>query len=241
MNEYSHIQQKYFNEKTYIAAIAKEKIYDYQKILQNIRPYGDVNKVPDLISIYGNKIYGIEHFEFDSTKNIAKKGSSYKRQLAKIDHKIDKEIKNKAKVENVTPLMLNQDLQQYINNFKDIFNKHYTQINQYLKNLNLDYPNSKKEIWFFIEDVTPLGNSYLNNKCKPKLFHPMLSMELIELIEKSNKIGGIILAVKNILYIYSNNKFEIDILKKICRKEQVSGLLVQNILCFTTQEKKEIR
>lgn len=51
MNEYTKIKLKYFNENTYLTTIEKEKIYDYQNILLNIRQYGDNNKGPDLVSI----------------------------------------------------------------------------------------------------------------------------------------------------------------------------------------------
>lgn len=239
MNEYTKIKLKYFNENTYLTTIEKEKIYDYQNILLNIRQYGDNNKGPDLVSIIDKKIYGIEYFEFDSTKNSGK-GSNYKRQLANIDHIVDKEIENKTKVENISPLILDQNINQYINNFKKVFNQHYPKIDSYLNNLNSDYPNFEKEIWFFIEDVTPLGNTYINNSGKPKQFQPMLSLELIELLEKSSKLRGIIIAVENIIYVFSNKKSEIDILKKICQNEQVDSLLIQNILCFTTLTKEKI-
>jgi len=239
MNEFIKIKQKYFNANVNLVTIKKEKLYEYQSILLNINQYGDNNKGPDLISIKNNKVYGIEHFEFDSTKNFHRKGSSYKRQLANIDNIVDEEIKKKNYVKNLSPLVLNQNINQYINNFKEIFNKHYSKIDSYLNNLNLDYPTLEKEIWFFIEDVTPLGNTYLDYNCNPKQFQPMLSMELITLIENSTKLRCIVIAVGHMLYIFSNEKEEINIIKNICQKEQVNSLLVQNILCFTSLTKKE--
>jgi hypothetical protein len=97
----------------------------------------------------------------------------------------------------------------------------------------------EKEIWFFIEDVTPFGNHYFDKDCKPVLFHPMLSEELIELFEQSPQIKGIFFATssygnENKIYVYSNSKNEINKLKKNCKIKSVNSLIIQNPLCSTT-------
>ncbi len=238
MNEEMKIKAKYFDGNTYLQAFTKKQAEEILKILYNIKQYGDANKGPDLISKTNKVIYGIEHFEFDSTKND-RKGSKFKKQIGCIDNIVNNEIKIRDKVHNTSVLELEQSLNNYIENYKKIYKYHYSRIPNYLEHLNNDYPNINKEIWFFIEDVTPFGNHYLDNDCNPLLFHPMLAKELIELYEQSPLLQGIVFATnsfgnKKKLFVYLNNKKEINSLKKECVNESVKNLLVQNPLCSTT-------
>lgn len=238
MNDEQRIKEKYFSGNTYLQTLNKKQAKEILEILYNIEQYGDENKGPDLISKANGMIYGIECFEFDSIKND-KKGSKFRQQIGIIDNKVNTEIKTKDKVHNTSILELGQNLENYIGNYKKIYNDHYAKISNYLKYLNIDFPKTKKEIWFFIEDVTPFGNHYLNKNCEPLLFHPMLSKELIELYEQSPLLQGIIFATNSFgndkrLFVYLNNKKEIKSLKNECMKESVKSLLVQNPLCSTT-------
>lgn len=238
MNDEQRIKEKYFSGNVYLKVQNEKQKKEILKILYNIKQYGDENKGPDLVSKTENKIYGIEYFEFDSVKNN-KKGSKFRQQLGIIDNKVNTEIKTKDKVNNVSALELEQNLENYINNYKKIYNDHYSKISDYLEYLNADFPKIKKEIWFFIEDVTPFGNHYLNKNCEPVLFNPMLSKELIELYEQSSLLQGIIFTTNSFedeekIFVYFNNKKSITLLKNECMKEDVKSLLVQNPLCFTT-------
>lgn len=241
MNDEKRIKEKYFSKNTYIQAFFQKQAKEMRKILYNIEQYGDENKGPDLVSKTNDIIYGIECFEFDSTKND-KKGSRYRQQLGIIDNKVNNEIEIKDEVHNTSVLNLSQYLENYIVNYTSIYNDHYSKITNYLGYLDNDFPNIKKEIWFFIEDVTPLGNHYLNKNGEPLQFHPMLSKELAELFEESSLLKGIIFATstyenKKILFVYLNNEKYISKLKEECAKESVKSLLTQNILCFTTLNK----
>lgn len=243
MNEELRLKEKYFSGNTYLQASNKKQGEEVLKILYNIEQYGDENKGPDLISKINNKIYGIEHFEFDSTKND-KKGSRFKQQIGIIDNKVNNEIKSKDKVHNTSVLELSQDLSNYINNYKKIYNYHYSRIQSYFENLNRDYPSLKKEIWFFIEDVTPFGNHYLDADCNPVLFQPMLVKELIELFENSPLLKGILFATNSFgnekkIFAYLNKLNNINKWRKECAKESVDNLMIQNSLCFTTLMKIE--
>lgn len=237
MNEEKKIKEKYFDDTTYLSClnIDQKKLNNITDILNSIEQYGDENKGPDLVSKSNNKIYGIEHFEFDSSKND-RKGSRYKQQIGIIDNSMNKEIRYKKNVHNLSVLNLNQNIETYVNNYKVVFNNHYYKIPRYTKYLNKDFPNIDKEIWFFIEDITPFGNHYLDNNCNPQLFHPMLSIELIELLELSPALNGIFFATNSfgnakIIFTYFNEKKERNLLKKICEKENVKNLLIQNPLC----------
>ena len=115
MNEENKIKEKYFNDTTYLGYlnVEQKKLNNITNILNTIEQYGDKNKGPDLVSKYNNKIYGIEHFEFDSSKND-RKGSRYKQQIGIIDNSMNKEIRYKKKVHNLSVLALNQNIETYI-------------------------------------------------------------------------------------------------------------------------------
>lgn len=248
MNEEMKIKEKYFDGNTYIQAFTKKQVNKILEILYNIEQYGNENKGPDLISKTNNIIYGIEHFEFDCTKND-KNGSRYRQQIGVIDNKVNEDIKTKAKVKNTSILTLNQNMQNYIDSYKKAYNKHYSKINNYLEYLNNDFPNKEKEIWFFIEDVTPFGNHYLDKDYNPILFHPMLSEELIKLFDQSTQLKGILFATNSFgnekkIFVYTKSTNEINALVKNCRNESVESLMIQNPLCVTTLikvEKKELK
>lgn len=241
MNECQKIIKKYFNGSSNLIS---SKVYEDYNILQHIEQYGNKKKGPDLISKVNNKIYGIEHFEFDSAKRN-RKGSSYRKQTGEIDNLLNQEIKEKEYVHKTSILALNQNIQDYVKNYKESYNSHSSRIPSYLKNLNNDFPNFDKEIWFFIEDVTPFGNHYYDKNCKPVLFTPMLSQELIELFEENKQIKNIVFAtsdygnVKNI-FVYSNTENEINELKKRCKEESVKGLFSQNPLLISIEKKLKI-
>ena len=245
MKEEKKIKEKYFDGNTYIQAFTKKQAKEILGILYNIEQYGDENKGPDLISKTNDIIYGIEHFEFDCTKND-KKGSRYRQQIGAIDNKVNEDIKTKAKVKNTSVLTLNQNMQNYIDSYKKAYNNHYSKIHNYLEYLNNDFPHKKKEIWFFIEDVTPFGNHYLDKDGTPILFHPMLSEELIKLFEQTAIFKGILFATNSFgnekkIFVYTKNAEEINTLKKDCRNESVKSLIIQNPLCVTTLVKVEKR
>lgn len=231
MNECSWIQKRYIKEKNLIIGNVLN-IDEYREVVLNLEQYGDQNKGPDMISRFENKIYGIEHFEFDSTKNSSK-GSNYKRQLANIDYRTNQEIIYKNRIKNITPLMLNQNLDNYIKSYKKSFQYHYSRINSYLESLDCDFPNYEKEIWFFVEDVTPLGNNYFDKNGHPQPFHPMLCLELVELLKKSPNINGIIFAVHNEIFFCKNENNEIDFWENECYDKNIKSLMIQNPLCIT--------
>lgn len=241
MNECKRIEEKYFSGNTYLESTSKLKAKEHLKILSNIEQYGNENIGPDLISKTNDKIYGIEHFEFDSTKNV-RKGSKYRRQIGKIDSVVNEQIKNKTEVHDMSVISLDQNIRTYIDNYNKIYSYHYSRISSYLDNLNKDFPDIEKEIWFFIEDVTPFGNHYLNEDGIPVLFHPMLSQELIELFKQSPQVKGIVFATnsfgnENKLFVYLNNDSEIAKLEQICKSKAVKNLISQNVLCSTTMIK----
>lgn len=75
---YYNISQKLFN-----------KVIDPNNIMSYERP--------DILSVFDNKIVGIEHFEFDSYKSSNKRGSDFKIKDYIIEKKFDEKMKKKNK------------------------------------------------------------------------------------------------------------------------------------------------
>lgn len=235
------IKSKFFDGNTIIQANSTVKEKKFLHILCGLKQYGNENDGPDLISQEKNIIYGIEYFEFDSAKND-RKGSKYRQQIANIDNSINTKIKNNDFIKNTSVLTLDSSLENYINNYKCVYNYHYSRVSEYIKRLNSDFPKLEKEIWFFIDDITPFGNHYIDNDGNPILFFPMLSKEIVRIFENSKLIKGIMFATntasdRKIIRVYSNNDRKINILKKECEKENVTSLMSQNPLCITMVRK----
>lgn len=157
---------------------------------------------PDLYGEFKNKLIGLEHFEFDSYKSLArKKGSDYKKK----ESQIKKEFDNLTKLQMKESFYKNYNIsntaskENFLDNFKKKFENHYAKIDAYFNNLSLINPKIEKEIWFFIEDESPLGSYTISREEGLKIVKPFQFTEIQEFLLKHN-------LVKKILYGYFNGR-----------------------------------
>ncbi|HOI85720.1 MAG TPA: hypothetical protein PLP48_06530 [Acholeplasmataceae bacterium] len=165
---------------------------------------------PDIISHFLDTAVIMEHFEFDSYINRKNKGGSdYRvllhRESTRIEELAKNTLKNKDHAIIHGSIHSSASLQNYKKNFIRVFNKHYKNIDSYYEN-STEHTNQFKnvEMWFFIEDVTPLGNFY-TAETKEKgliLLYPYHVQEIVELLSKSQKIHGIIFGSLNRMTIF---------------------------------------
>lgn len=201
-SELELVVSKYFYKDTEVLILNNKKpsvkiATEINNMLQNMVQFEE----PDILSVYGNKIIGIEHFEFDSYKNTNKKGSNYRVENNRIknnfDNYVDKELVERKTLTLTDSIKSTSSLKDYYDNFTKQFVKHYKNVDKYIKNIksqtNMD--NKEIEIWFFIEDVTPLGNYFLSSDKKIFLLNPFYNKKIVELIENSSKLSGIILGL----------------------------------------------
>lgn len=194
MKELEEIIKKYFSKDYNATVYYNIEQETFNKMIMNMKQF----EKPDIVSIYDKKIIGIEHFEFDSYKTN-KKGSKFQFENAQMEKRIDsklKEILEEAESAVVHDNIKGKaSLDNYYSNFIANFNNHYNKIESYEKNIkaNINSENKDIEFWFFVEDVTPLGNYFLNEKRNTMLLNPLYSKKVRELLNKSNKIKGIIL------------------------------------------------
>lgn len=157
---------------------------------------------PDIYSVSSEKIYGIEHFEYDAHRRN-KRGSLQRKE----NNLIVEEMKQKAYavLKDKDSCVLRGEIQSeanednYKNNFIQAFNNHYSKVHDY-KNRLLEIASSKNlpiSIWFMTEDVTMLGTHIIcrdKPNAAPCPAWPLLFPEVEKIFMQSNKIDGIIIA-----------------------------------------------
>lgn len=203
MNELEKIISKYLSKDGTGITYSNFNQEEVNKLFQNMQPY----ERPDILSIYDNKIVAIEHFEFDSYKNTSK-GSNYKIQENIIEQKMQTAIK--SQLENNGELIIHDQIKntssltRYYDNFKKVLLSHIDNISEYKEHIIQDLGNEKEiEVWFFAEDVTPLGSYYYrrtNNS--PSLLLPF-SKDNIEIFKSHREIKGFIFG------IYAMNEYKL--------------------------------
>jgi len=187
---------------------------------------------PDLYGKFKNRLIGLEHFEFDSYKSLArKKGSDFRKK----ESQIEKEFDDLAKLQMKESLYKNYNIlntankENFLGNFKKIFEDHYANIDAYFNNLTSINSKIEKEIWFFIEDKSPLG-SYINSREEGlKIVKPFQFVEIQDFLIKHN-------LVKKILYGYfngyENNLLLIDNDKEAYDRFVMDYKIADNEQCF---------
>lgn len=213
MSEFENIIEKYFQRDTkgIVYYNLNQELFD--KVIKNMSQY----ERPDILSIFDNKVVGIEHFEFDSFKNN-KKGSDFKVRDFKIKKRFDETMKEE--LEQKESIIIHDKIngessaKNYFKNFIKVFQNHYQNIEDYLKHIQGDFECSDKEIHicFFAEDVSPLGSNFTDEECNIYLLLPMYSDEVIELLNNSPKVEYLIVgtyAINEYKMVIIENKKEV--------------------------------
>lgn len=195
MNELDKISNRYLSKDGNAITFSDFEQGEVTKLFQNMRAY----ERPDILSVYDNKIVAIEHFEFDSYKKT-RKGSNFRIQDNVINQKMKRkmmsELADKKDIWLHDEIKNTGSLQQYYNNFKTVLLAHIDNIPEYRNHITSDFENEKDiEFWFFVEDVTPLGNYACGSgETKPRLLLPF-SKENLDILRKHNEIKGIIFGI----------------------------------------------
>lgn len=209
MSEAERIIDRYFQNGT-TAIVYYDLDQDvFNNVIKNVGKY----EKPDILSAFNNKIVGIEHFEFDSYKR-SRKGSDFQIQHNNIEQNvqkiIDEKLRTKDKVTVHSHLNSTSSLNNYFQNFKHNFLSHYEKIDSYIEHIQNDFGNDKNiSICFFAEDVTPLGNYFIDreNDDKTYLLNPLYSDEIIDLLIKSPKVKYLIIGM------YAMNEYTLTIIE----------------------------
>lgn len=221
MKELENIIRKYFQKEGSGIVYYNIDQETFNKVIdpQNIGSY----ERPDILSMFENKIIGIEHFEFDSFKRN-RKGSDFKikeyQVEKKFEEKMEKVLRRKDSIIVHDQIESSSTMENYFNNFKKVFLEHYNKIDSYIKHINEDFDCSNKEIHicFFAEDVSPLGSYFLDEKRKINLLNPLFSDEIIEVLNNCQKVEYLIIGTYVLngykMIIIENKKEVLERLKK---------------------------
>ena len=189
MNEINKIQ-KYISQRGEVQCypgITEDKV---QAIFRNLSQYEQL----DLLSSYKDSIVAIEHFEFDSHKNT-RKGSNYKKSLSKIQKDFDEKLQSELAPVTIQTSQIsdNGGLEQYFENFRTVFNQHVAKMPQYIERVKTEKNCDDVEMWFFAEDVTPLGNVYNSGDALRPLFP--FSKANTDIFRSNQGIAGIMIGI----------------------------------------------
>ena len=117
---------------------------------------------PDGYLAAENIVYIIEHFEFDSSKVVKKKGSISRSELGRVNREFEKYPVNSESA-YLDELHIAPSADSYIKNAIQNMQNHYGKIQDYKDNLlsaGIITSSSIVRVGFFVEDVTQLGSYY---------------------------------------------------------------------------------
>ncbi len=215
MKELEEIIEKFFSKESSALLYYNLNQQLFSDVVKNVKPY----ERPDILSIFKNKIVGIEHFEFDSF-NRTSKGSEYRTNEFKIQKRFEKIMNDELKCKNFVSMhdkiTGNSNMKNYFDNFQKAFLNHYNKIDDYVDHIKEEFDCSQKEIHicFFAEDVSPLGSVYIKDE-KIDLLTPLFSDTIIEMLKNSPKVEYLIIgtyALSEYKLVIIENK--IDVLEK---------------------------
>lgn len=151
-------------------------------------------EAPDMYIEYEDEIWIIEHFEFDSFRRT-RKGSSCRAEQSRIDREFDGIIATEEGVTYHGTISASSSYDDYIDNVKESFNSHYKKISQYKSNLisdDADKGDSKFLVMFLIDDISPLGTSYVDEKTGWTLIDLAHSKEFLDVMKVSSDVDFVL-------------------------------------------------
>lgn len=195
-NEVFNALEKYFNrEENTIRFFGSSDGPNFiAQLIQNAeKNQGDE---PDALFINNEIALIVEHFEFDNTRN-SKKGSQYRRELARIDRKKN-ELQGKE-YHLHDKFHCPSSYENYINNVTESFKYHYGRISAYKENLlkipNLISDSMEIKTMFLIEEVSVFGSIVLERLGTKVNQIPVVlsrSEEFINLLKSSKDVDYVL-------------------------------------------------
>lgn len=194
-NELEHIFSTYFSEETAIHCYGDEEhISKLVPLLQALVPF----EHPDAYSKVENKVLIFEHFEFDSSNN-SRNGTQQRKSIAADDRAFDAVVPTEAGAVYHGQIIADYSIENYRNNLKRSFDKHYKEIPEYkntLRETGVITDTDEVITLFFIEDRTELGTIF-ESKREGVSWEPLILPHcdfFLDLFEKSQDLDMAICA-----------------------------------------------
>ena len=141
---------------------------------------------PDGYCIYNGTLYLFEHFAIDSSVN--EKGSTYMRQK-RYSNDVFEQFKDSNKVNNIQLVSVEESLEDYIWNFRNIVRNHYKKIEGYKENISKIVDNSLYtdiKVVFVGENPLPLGVRVIQDNSILEMIPLLYRNFLYDLLEYKN-------------------------------------------------------
>lgn len=150
---------------------------------------------PDIIIEKNNVLYAIEHFQFNASKQIEKKGKGHGNSFNYIDNSFHKSISFVNKIEKVN---IQAKLEFYVENFLSAFNKHCEKVELYKQNIVEWECFKTKEIkmGLWCEDNIPFGTYILNEKFKTSIV-PLMIDEIYHKVKQVSSLDFLIFTTES--------------------------------------------
>lgn len=149
---------------------------------------------PDMYIVYEDEIWIIEHFEFDCYKRT-RKGSSCRVEHSRIDREMDRIIPTEEGTTYHDAINANSSYENYIKNVKMYFEAHYKKVAQYKTNLinhNIAKEGMKFNVMFLIDDISPLGTSYVDEHSVWTVIDLAHSKEFLNIMNSSPDVDCVL-------------------------------------------------
>lgn len=160
-NELEHIIRTYFSEDntpihfigdgTHVEILAEK--------LSRLVPFDH----PDAYAVLDDEVLIFEHFEFDSSNKLRRKGSQQRRSESEDNKAFAAVVPTEKGTLHHGTILADYTIGNYRENLRQVFCKHYNEIPGYESTLREKgiITNSKKvTTLFFVEDTTLLGNIF---------------------------------------------------------------------------------
>lgn len=236
ISENIKVFDRYFN-KGKVRILNEESRKQCEEIFQEGTKVSIEQKFPDYVILNCSEvIYGIEHFEFNSSLQ-GRKGSLLRQESQKAKRNHNNNVENNEEFVTTThsQLMIESSSTNYFDNFIYGYEKHKKKIDKYKEVIKKEFDVSQEKIklGFLIEDNTPTG---VHRKDTDKILYPFNVTEIVEILENEKDLDFVIFSnyyedtsyfisiksmtevtktEKNISYkeidIYENNPFQIDV------------------------------
>lgn len=192
ISENIEVFDRYFNRGK-VRVLNKESRKKYEEIFQEEARVSIEQKFPDYVILNSSEvIYGIEHFEFNSSLQ-RRKGSLFRQESEKAKRNHKENVKNNEEfvTTTYTQLMIESSSTNYFDNFIYGYEKHRKKIDEYKEEIKKEFDVSQEKIklGFLIEDNSPTG---VIRKDTTRTLYPFNVTEIIELLEDEKDLDFVI-------------------------------------------------
>lgn len=154
---------------------------------------------PDMLLKKGDEAIIIEHFEYDGFPVRKGKGSLGRQEQSRIEREVTALVQSNKNAYYADEIKANSTLDNLLKNVTSSFQRHYSHIEMYKRNLTdegLIDETTLVKVMFLMEDVSPLGNLFVDNEaCETGVQYFMLARcrEFLEWVKSYTNVNFLLI------------------------------------------------